>query len=1054
MKKQIPVILFLLLGYLGHAQHIRPLRDVVEEPGPQEMRQLADKLIEEQRHSAALEHFQKLRDEGELTDGDKVKMGEAYYQLRQYRPAADVLEQVVKTNPGAWPLVHYRLGFVYKALEEYGRSKAAFNYFTDNFAARFDKESREVYKEIKQLELASKIDKKLGNASVDSWKVRGFNSKNMLSASYWGDQGILITGVAPVKYNKKIEVTESLVAVMDSIQVSRLYNIKGSKVSKLDIQLPDISKNIGSAAKGLSPTQLYFSACDQFGGKNECQVYQVTRRSKGWSAPQKVTSRINHPGASTKNPQLVVTTEGETLFFFASNRPGGFGGYDIWVSKVENGEFQRPINLGLGVNTEKDEVTPFFDTTTGYLFISSNGHGGLGELDVFLVKVDWGDGQGKVYNLGKPINSGADDHYFSLDEDHTTGFLSSNRKDNCCDEPYRFELKLPYSFEEMPGYFTEVSTFEQFDTELALLKQPFTYEQLNFSESNTEFILAQDADIEGQLASDRLAVGNKKVLLVDKMGEVISSTVTDNTGRFNFRQLPAGGQYSFVLATKNQDLDIDVSLFNLKGQLFGKITKIAQPGVFQYRTLEDYESGVWTLEVEDATISGQLLDNGVASAYEKVLLVDQDGRIVAATQADAQGTFSFKKLPARERYAFVLQSRDVPLAVKVSITDRMGNIRQRFNSTTSKEIFKYRKLEEYETGVYALPVNDATISGSLAMGRIALGDQKVLLIDESGKILGAAYTDKAGKFTFRRLPVKGQYSFVLEQHEGEFNVDVAVLDKQGNILSRFSSSNRQEIFKYRPLEDYQDGVYTLVEEDAVIYGTLKLNDIPMKDHVIFVIDDIGNVLDRSTTNVEGQFEFRELPAGGRYAFLLQETDAQITIDLWVTGKQGDVVDRMNSKNRKEIFRFNDLLAYQQVYDQRHSKICGEIAFTEDPFGHPIVLQDPFGEEVACVETDGSGYFQFDEVPFLTGYRLILDGCHAGLNIVVEVDDPSGATRLRFNSKDNPVYFDFVDFNLYNGTSDPSFVGIDTASKGRHKDHPLLAGFQFLPTLFEKKKAYS
>ena len=1039
-----------LVVFSCYTQHIRPLRNVAEEPGPQEMRQLADKLIEEQRHSAALEHFRKLSEEGALADEDRVKMGEAYYQLRQYRQAADALEQVIKTNPSGWPLVHYRLGFVYKALEEYDRSKSAFSYFTDNFASQFGKQTREVYKEIKQLELASEIDKKLGDASVKPWSAPGFSSKNILSASYWEDNSVLITGVAPVKYNKKIEITQDLVAVMDSIQVSRLYKVAGNHVSKLDIQLPDISKNIGGAVSGLRPMQLYFSACDQFGGENKCQVYRVNARSKGWASPQKVTSRINYPGASTKNPQLVVTPGGETLFFFASDRPGGFGGYDIWVSKVESGEFQRPVNLGLGVNTEKDEVTPFFDTTTGYLFMSSNGHGGLGELDVFLVKVDWGDGEGRVYNLGKPVNSGADDHYFSLGDDHTSGFLSSNRKNNCCDEPYRVELKLPYSFEQMPGYFTEVSSFEQFDKELALLKQPFSYTQLNFSESNTEFILTQDADIEGQLASDALSVGNTKVLLVDKMGEVISSTLTNNAGEFEFRQLPAGGQYSFVLATTNEDLDIDISLFNLKGQLFGKINNVAQPGVFQYRTLEDYEPGVWTLKVEDATISGRLLDDGVASVNEKVLLVDQQGRIVAAAETDHKGIFNFKKLPAGEKYAFVLEARDAPLSVEVSIMDRMGRTLRRFNSITSKEIFKYRKLEEYETGVYALPVNDATISGSLAVGRLALGDQKVLLIDENGKILGVAVTDKAGKFTFRQLPVKGQYSFVLEEREGEFNIDIAVLDPKGNILSRFSSSNRQEIFKYRQLEDYEAGIYTLPVKEATVFGSVRYNDVPVADRVILVLNAMGDVVDRSITDEQGQFEFRKLPAGGKYAFLLEKSDVQMIINLWVTDREGDIIDRMNNKNRREIFRFENLRTYQETYDQQHSKICGEIWYAENPGGHPVVLVDALGEEITCVETGITGYFQFDDVPFEEGYRLVLDGCDTGLKIVVEVDDPYGATRLRFNSVDDPGYFNFVDF----GTKySPGFAMIDTHPGSRPLGNSTPPGRIFMPAYLHEMRSF-
>ncbi|TRX52044.1 hypothetical protein FNH22_23000 [Fulvivirga sp. M361] len=994
------------------AQHIRPLKDVIEDPEPEEHRQLAVKLKEQQRYLAALEHFESIRNEGLLTSDDKMEMGALHYKLRQYREAELIYSSIITEHPGKHPMAHYWLGFMHKAQGKYDQARSEFNYFLDNNGAQYKKEAREAYKEIEGLKDALNIKRKEGDATVTRWSINGFDKKNMTSALQWEGNSTWFTGVIPIKYNKKIEVAKDLIAMIDEIQVSRIYITSSGGPKQVDLDLSDASKNIGSPSLGADKATLYFSACDQFGENRRCEIYVTLKKSNKWMPPVRLNDHINFPEYSSKTPNWVTTIDGKVLFFFSSNRPGGYGGYDIWVSEIVNGQFKRPVNLGAGVNTVKDEVSPFFDVSTGYLFLSSNGHHGLGEMDVFLAQVDWGQGEGKVYNLGTPINSGGDDYHFSLKKDRSGGFFSSNRDDNCCDHPYRFDMKIPYSFDEFPVYLTEVSSFEQFDSELDILRQPFNYQALSFNQSNTEFILTEDANIEGLLSDNGLSTENKKILLVDQKGEVVSSALAGARGKFEFRQLPAGGQYSFVLSEADTDLQVNVSLLNDQGVIFGRITSVDQPNLFRFKPLEDYSSGVWSLEVEDATISGHLLKDGMALVNEKVLLVNEQGLIVAATETDAAGTFDFKKLPAGERYSFVLEERDNPLSIEVNIKDRLGNVVRRFNSTSSREIFKYRILEEYEAGVWTLPSEEALISGSVLAGKFALSNKRVLLVDENGKVIGASVTDKTGRFTFRTLPAHQQFAFVLEENEAEFNIDIAVLDNEGNIISRFSNNNRQEVFKYRSLVDYERGVYTLKVSDASILGSLKDKNKPVSGHSILLVHE-GNVVDKATTSNDGSFKFSQLTPDYQYTFLLEREDQGLVINLVVMNKFGTIVDRMDNKNRAEIFYFEELAAYREQYDRYYNKICGELSNVVDPLAHPVVLVDRQGNELACVETDYTGYFQFDDVTFEEGYRFLLDGCDTELVVHIEVDNSEGATRYRFNSVEHGEYFDYVDFAFVN-----------------------------------------
>ena len=142
--------------------------------------------------------------------------------------------------------------------------------------------------------------------------------------------------------------------------------------------------------------------------------------NKGWNVTE---LEINSAYYSMKNPAL--SCDGKSLYF-SSDMPGGFGNYDIYKSEIkDDGSLGEPINLGQKINTEEQEVFPHMccDNT---LYFSSNGHLGLGGLDVFYSKnVDgkWSN----VRNVGLPVNSNSDDFAFKMGDDCTNGFVSSNR---------------------------------------------------------------------------------------------------------------------------------------------------------------------------------------------------------------------------------------------------------------------------------------------------------------------------------------------------------------------------------------------------------------------------------------------------------------------------------------------------------------------------------------------------------------------------------------------------------------------------------------------------
>ena len=121
-----------------------------------------------------------------------------------------------------------------------------------------------------------------------------------------------------------------------------------------------------------------------------------------------------------------VSADGKTLYF-ASDMPGGFGQSDIYKVAINtDGTFGEPENLGGDINTEGREFFPFV-SSNNTLYFSSDGHLGIGGLDVFAAKID-GNSFGAVRNLGTPLNSNSDDFSFTFDEETKKGFVASNRE--------------------------------------------------------------------------------------------------------------------------------------------------------------------------------------------------------------------------------------------------------------------------------------------------------------------------------------------------------------------------------------------------------------------------------------------------------------------------------------------------------------------------------------------------------------------------------------------------------------------------------------------------
>ena len=243
------------------------------------------------------------------------------------------------------------------------------------------------------------------------------------------------------------------------------------------------------------------------------QIVTSSRSDAAWGKPNPLEltkdtlSTYAHPA---------VSPDGEWLYF-VSDMPGGVGGYDIWRVRITAAGLGGVENLGEPINTPGDEMFPTF-RPNGDLYFSSNGHVGMGGLDVYIAKVDKKTKQYKVTHPGYPLNSEADDFGMTFEGPHNRGFFSSNRKDGRgYDHIYSFEN--PEIVTTMKGWVYEMDGYELPAAQVTVVGNDGTYKKLPVK-SDGSFTMPINTKVDYLvMASCKGFLNHKEELRVDSAKE-------------------------------------------------------------------------------------------------------------------------------------------------------------------------------------------------------------------------------------------------------------------------------------------------------------------------------------------------------------------------------------------------------------------------------------------------------------------------------------------------------------------------------------------------------
>lgn len=243
------------------------------------------------------------------------------------------------------------------------------------------------------------------------------------------------------------------------------------------------------------------------------QIVTSSRSDAAWGKVQKL--EITQDTLSTY-AHPAISPDGEWLYF-VSDMPGGMGGYDIWRVHITPSGLGGVENLGAPINTPGDEMFPTF-RPNGDLYFSSNGHIGMGGLDIYIARIDEKTQQYKIEHPGYPLNSEADDFGMTFEGLHNRGFFSSNRKDGRgYDHIYSFEN--PEIVTTMKGWVYEKDGYELPAAQVMVVGNDGTYRKLPVK-SDGSFTLPIHPEVDYLvMASCKGFLNHKEELRIDSAKE-------------------------------------------------------------------------------------------------------------------------------------------------------------------------------------------------------------------------------------------------------------------------------------------------------------------------------------------------------------------------------------------------------------------------------------------------------------------------------------------------------------------------------------------------------
>ena len=346
-------------------------------------------------------------------------LGVCYLKVGEGGNGLPYMQKVYELDKEFYPEIEYMMG---QCAEDALKFDEALRYYDNFLKLEGVKKDPAILADVTKHIDECKVAKKLMSNPV---KVKIDNIGPIINGAYpdytpviTADESVLIftsRREGNIGKNTSSYLDQEEVFPMEDIYQSTRVNDKWSEPVNLG---PPVNTDEHDAAIALSPdgSQLFI-----YKGSQEGDIYISKKKGLQWSEPKSIGDKINL--AKFSELSCSITSDGKTLYF-SSNRPGGYGGLDIWKSQLIKGQWNEPLNMGPKINTKEDEDSPFIHPDGVTLYYSTKGKKTMGGYDIVRTSLEKG-GWSEPENMGYPINSVQNDIYFVLSADNKHGYYAS-----------------------------------------------------------------------------------------------------------------------------------------------------------------------------------------------------------------------------------------------------------------------------------------------------------------------------------------------------------------------------------------------------------------------------------------------------------------------------------------------------------------------------------------------------------------------------------------------------------------------------------------------------